>query len=67
MLLTVAGLMLTSWLVLLFALVAAIVFRFVVVPIEERRLIAKFGDGYRRYMRDTGVLLPRMKPTNPWP
>ena len=67
MLLTATGLMLKSWLVLLFALVAAIVFRFVVVPIEERQLIAKFGDGYRRYMRRTGALLPRMKPTNPWP
>ena len=48
LLLFALGLILTSWLVLLFALVAFVVFRFVVVPIEERQLSAKFGEDYTR-------------------
>ena len=59
LLLLAQGLLLTSWLVLLFALVAFVVFRFIVVPIEERQLEAKFGDGYRAYRRRTGAMLPR--------
>ncbi len=63
LLLFALGLILTSWLVLLFALVAFVVFRFVVVPIEERQLIAKFGEDYRAYRRHTGAMLPRVLPT----
>jgi protein-S-isoprenylcysteine O-methyltransferase Ste14 len=59
-LLLALGLMLTSWLVLLFALVAFVVFRFVVVPIEERQLEAKFGQSYRSYQDRTGAMLPRV-------
>jgi protein-S-isoprenylcysteine O-methyltransferase Ste14 len=59
-LLAALGLMLTSWLVLFFAALAFVMFRFVVVPIEEAQLIAKFGDGYRAYMRRTGAMLPRV-------
>jgi protein-S-isoprenylcysteine O-methyltransferase Ste14 len=54
------GLMLTSWVVLGFALVAFVTFRFVVVPIEERELVAKFGDAYRHYMRRTGAMTPKI-------
>ena len=60
LLLLAEGLMLASWLVLLFALVAFVVFRFVVVPIEERQLELRFGDGYRRYRQTTGAMLPRV-------
>ena len=60
LLLLALGLMLTSWLVLFFALLAFVVFRFVVVPIEERQLEAKFGDGYRAYRLRTGAMLPRV-------
>ena len=55
-----SGLTLTSWLVLLFALVAFVVFRFVVVPIEEGQLESKFGEAYRRYKSRTGAMLPRV-------
>lgn len=54
------GLMLRSWLVLLFAAVALVLFRFVVIPAEEQRLIEKFGDQYSTYMRRTGRFLPRV-------
>jgi protein-S-isoprenylcysteine O-methyltransferase Ste14 len=53
------GLMLASWVVLGFALVAAVLILTVVIPREEQRLIEAFGDDYRRYMADTGRLLPR--------
>jgi protein-S-isoprenylcysteine O-methyltransferase Ste14 len=53
------GLMLASWPVLLGALLAAVLVRLLVIPAEERHLIAKFGDDYRAYMRRTGRLLPR--------
>ena len=33
--------------------------------LEERRLVEKFGEAYRRYQRDTGRLIPRMLPTRP--
>jgi len=29
-------------------------------PIEEARLIEKFGDEYRAYMRRTGRFIPRL-------
>jgi protein-S-isoprenylcysteine O-methyltransferase Ste14 len=59
-LLLALGLMLASWLVLGFALLAFVVFRFLVVPIEERHLEEKFGDHYREYKRRTGAMLPRV-------
>jgi protein-S-isoprenylcysteine O-methyltransferase Ste14 len=59
-LLLAQGLMLASWLVLLFALLAFVIFRFLVVPIEERQLEARFGDAYRRYRRLTGVMAPKL-------
>jgi protein-S-isoprenylcysteine O-methyltransferase Ste14 len=56
------GLMLSSWVVLVFAVVAFTTFRFMVVPIEERHLVGKFGDDYRQYMRQTGAMIPRILP-----
>jgi protein-S-isoprenylcysteine O-methyltransferase Ste14 len=60
LLLLAQGLMLASWLVLLFTLLAFVVFRFVVVPIEERQLELRFGDSYRRYRQTTGAMLPKV-------
>jgi protein-S-isoprenylcysteine O-methyltransferase Ste14 len=59
MLFAAIGLMLTSWVVLLFAILAFVIFRFLVVPVEERHLLEKFGDEYGRYMQRTGRLFPR--------
>jgi protein-S-isoprenylcysteine O-methyltransferase Ste14 len=41
------------------ALVGAAVFRCAVIPAEEARLIAAFGQRYRDYQRVTGALSPR--------
>ena len=54
------GLMAASWFILLFALIALVAIRVVVVPLEERELEAKFGDAYRSYRQGTGALLPRV-------
>jgi protein-S-isoprenylcysteine O-methyltransferase Ste14 len=54
------ALMLASWVLLLVALLAFVVFRGVVVPIEERHLESSFGDAYRLYRTRTGAMLPRL-------
>ena len=55
------GLMAASWFILLFALIATVLIRLVVIPLEERELLRKFGDHYARYMRRTGRLLPGLR------
>jgi protein-S-isoprenylcysteine O-methyltransferase Ste14 len=54
------GLVQASWFVLFMAAVAALLVRLLVIPAEERALVAKFGDRYRAYMGRTGRLLPRV-------
>jgi protein-S-isoprenylcysteine O-methyltransferase Ste14 len=60
MLLLALALMLASWLLLLCVLLAVVLVRVFVIPVEERFLVEKFGDDYRAYMRRTGRLLPRV-------
>jgi len=55
------GLMLASWFVLFMAVVAALLIRLLVIPAEERELIAKFGDRYQMYIGQAGRLLPRTR------
>ena len=62
LLLGAIGLMLSSWLLLLIAALTSIIFRFVVVPVEEHQLTLRFGDEYRGYIRRTGSLLPKFTP-----
>lgn len=52
------ALMAASWFFGLFAIVAAVLIRSVVIPREERALVAKFGDDYRRYVTHSSRLLP---------
>lgn len=59
------GLMQASWLVLAVAALAAVLIRWVVIPIEEQQLVAKFDERYRSYMRRTGRLLPRLSGAPP--
>ena len=60
-LLLAIGLMAANWFVLLLALVAVVSLWVAVIPLEERELMNKFGDEYRRYMARTGRLLPRVQ------
>jgi len=62
-LLLAIGLMAASWFILLFGLVTLASMRFVVIPLEERQLVMKFGDDYRAYIHRTGRLLPRVLDT----
>ncbi len=43
------------------ASVAVLVMLLVRLPKEEEKLIERFGDEYREYMKRTGRLLPRIK------
>ena len=51
-------LMAANWFFGLFAIVAGVLIRYVVIPPEEHALVAKFGDDYRRYMTQSSRLLP---------
>ena len=54
-----------NWFILLFALGALVGIRLVVVPMEERALIATFGDGYRDFIRRTPCMLPKVTGRSP--
>ncbi len=54
------GLMTASWLILAFTAGAFLLFRFLIVPMEEQQLLLKFGDDYRAMMNRTGRFLPGM-------
>jgi protein-S-isoprenylcysteine O-methyltransferase Ste14 len=54
------GLMAANWFILGFAIVVVILIRWLVVPLEEEALIAKFGDDYRHYIQRTGGMWPRL-------
>lgn len=54
------ALMAANWFILLWAVVALIAVRLVVIPREEAQLVARFGDDYRRYRSGTGSLLPSL-------
>jgi protein-S-isoprenylcysteine O-methyltransferase Ste14 len=59
-LLLAIGLTAANWFILLFACLALVAIRGLVIPLEEAALISKFGEEYRAYIRRTGCLLPRL-------
>jgi len=54
------GLMASNWFILLFAFIALIGIRLVVIPTEEGALLDSCGVEYRNYMHGTGRLCPRV-------
>ena len=48
-----------NWFIFLYVLIGSFVFRFVVIPAEERKLIEAFGDEYKTYQSRTGALVPK--------
>jgi protein-S-isoprenylcysteine O-methyltransferase Ste14 len=57
----VIGLVQASWFVLAVSAIAVLLMQLLVIPAEERALLAKFGELYRAYMTRTGRWLPRLK------
>ncbi len=56
--------MAANWFILSFPVLGLWLLRLVVIPVEERELLAKFGAEYRTYMKGTGRMLPRFsRPT----
>ncbi|MGD8552120.1 MAG: isoprenylcysteine carboxylmethyltransferase family protein [Anaerolineales bacterium] len=54
------ALMAANWFIAL-TTVAVLVMLLIRLPVEEAKLIERFGDDYRHYMRNTGKLLPRIQ------
>ena len=54
------ALMLANWLLLALLVIGFALILTVVIPAEERALLAKFGDNYRRLMARTGRMWPRI-------
>jgi len=49
-----------SWFILLATALVAAFLQLLVIPLEERTLMTKFGDRYRRYIQSTCRFLPSM-------
>lgn len=55
------GLMLSSWLVVVYSLCGSLVWNTVVRPIEEADLAERFGDDYISYRRRVACWIPRLR------
>ncbi|WP_022892425.1 methyltransferase family protein [Agromyces subbeticus] len=55
------GLMLSSWLVVVYAVAGSLVWNYVVRPLEEADLESRFGDAYRRYRSAVRCWCPRCR------
>jgi protein-S-isoprenylcysteine O-methyltransferase Ste14 len=60
LLLVSTSVMAESWFLFAYAIAAVLIFRFIVIPQEEKRLVAAFGNEYREYQRRSGALLPKI-------
>lgn len=49
-----------NWVLLLFFAAGWIIFRYLVVPVEEAHLEEVFGEAYRAYRESTGAMFPRL-------
>ena len=54
------GLILSSWLVIVYAIAGSLLWNYVVRPLEESDLEARFGDEYRRYRSAVRCWCPRL-------
>ena len=55
------GLIAGSWWIFVFAGVAIILVRFIVIPREDTMLREKFGNAYAAYQQRTGMLFPKSR------
>ena len=54
------ALLASNWFLISLVLAGTAIFRFVVIPSEERNLVRAFGERYEEYRKGTGTLFPRM-------
>lgn len=58
------GLMMSSWMVVAYALAGSLVWNYAIRPHEEADLSRTFGDAYRAYARAVRCWVPRLRPVN---
>lgn len=61
------GLMLSSWMVVAYALAGSLVWNYAIRPHEEADLSTAFGDEYRAYAREVRCWVPRLRPVRSRP
>jgi protein-S-isoprenylcysteine O-methyltransferase Ste14 len=61
MLLFSISIFLGDWVIFVYSLVGTIVFRYLVIPAEEEKLITAFGEEYEEYQSRTGALIPKLR------
>jgi protein-S-isoprenylcysteine O-methyltransferase Ste14 len=49
-----------NWFLFAYWCLASIIFRYLVIPIEEKRLIEAFDEKYKDYQKRTGALIPKV-------
>jgi protein-S-isoprenylcysteine O-methyltransferase Ste14 len=59
------GLILSSWLVVAYAVAGSLVWNWIVRPLEEADLDTRFGQDYRRYRAAVRCWVPRLRPVAP--
>ncbi|NHJ88038.1 MAG: isoprenylcysteine carboxylmethyltransferase family protein [Asgard group archaeon] len=51
--------LINSWFLVLLMSLFVIIYTPIMIYLEEKDLIKRFGDSYRKYQREVGILLPR--------
>lgn len=54
------GLVLSSWLVVIYAIVGSVLWNYAVRPLEEADLESRFGDAFREYQHNVRCWIPRI-------
>ncbi|NIS79826.1 MAG: hypothetical protein GTO14_06380 [Anaerolineales bacterium] len=49
-----------NWFIFVYCVIGLFVFRFLVIPAEEEKLVASFGEEYEKYRLRTGALIPKL-------
>ncbi|MEV7875646.1 methyltransferase [Microbacterium sp. NPDC089188] len=56
------GLLMSSWMVVVYALAGSLIWNYAIRPHEESDLVRAFGDDYLSYARDVRCWIPRLTP-----
>jgi len=54
------GFILNSWFLVIITFVYIVIYTLIMLIVEEKDLVRRFGDDYRKYQQETGALLPRI-------